>query len=39
MLSGKSYSESLRKAKLTLIENESTARPRFWASFVLIGAN
>lgn len=39
MLSGKNYSESLRNAKLTLIENESTARPRSWASFVLIGSD
>ena len=28
MLSGKSYSESLRQAKLNLIKNEITARPR-----------
>ena len=39
MLSGKSYSESLRQAKLNLIKNEITARPRSWASFILIGAN
>ncbi len=39
MLAGKSYSESLKKAKLTLIKNESTARPRSWASFVLIGSD
>ena len=39
MLSGKSYAESLRQAKLSLIKNESTARPRSWASFVLIGSD
>lgn len=38
-LSGKSYSESLREAKLSLIKNSSTSRPRSWASFVLIGGN
>jgi len=39
VLSGKNYSKALQQAKLTLIENESTARPRSWASFVLIGSN
>ena len=37
MLSGKSYSESLRQAKLKLISIPSSARPRSWASFLLIG--
>ena len=37
MLSGKSYSESLRKAKLKLISDPISARPRSWASFLLIG--
>lgn len=37
MLSGYSYAGSLRNAKLRLIENQATARPRSWASFVLIG--
>jgi CHAT domain-containing protein len=39
MLSNKTYAESLRQAKLMLIENELTARPRSWASFVLVGTN
>lgn len=39
MISGKSYSESLREAKLKLIENNITARPRSWAGFLLVGAN
>lgn len=37
MISGKSYCESLRAAKLKLIENNITARPRSWAGFLLIG--
>ncbi|MEJ5262987.1 MAG: CHAT domain-containing tetratricopeptide repeat protein [Ignavibacterium sp.] len=37
MISGKSYSESLRAAKLKLIENNLTSRPRSWAGFLLIG--
>lgn len=39
MISGKTYSESLRQAKLKLIGNEITARPRSWAGFLLIGVN
>jgi len=39
MISGKSYSESLRQAKLKLIKNEVTARPRSWAGFLLIGSD
>ena len=39
MISGKSYSESLRQAKLKLIKNEVTARPRSWAGFLLIGVD
>ena len=39
MLSGESYSESLREAKLKLISNPSSARPRSWASFVLVGSD
>jgi CHAT domain-containing protein/tetratricopeptide (TPR) repeat protein len=39
MLSGNSYAESLRNAKLSLIENPATARPRSWASFVLVGTD
>ncbi|WP_337873489.1 CHAT domain-containing protein, partial [Ignavibacterium sp.] len=37
MISGKTYSESLRTAKLKLIENKITSRPRSWAGFLLIG--
>ncbi len=39
MISGKTYSESLRQAKLKLISNEVTARPRSWAGFLMIGVN
>ena len=39
MISGKTYSESLRLAKLKLIENNLTTRPRSWAGFLLIGVN
>ncbi len=35
----KNYTESLRQAKLSLIKNNLTARPRSWAGFVLIGGN
>ncbi|QQS36612.1 MAG: CHAT domain-containing protein [Ignavibacteriales bacterium] len=35
----KNYSESLRHAKLNLIKDNLTARPRSWAGFVLIGGN
>jgi len=34
---GYSYSESLRQAKLSMIENPATAAPRNWAAFVLHG--
>jgi CHAT domain-containing protein len=37
VLEGKSYSESLRQAKLALLEKESTANPHFWAPYLLIG--
>lgn len=37
MISGKTYSESIRDAKLKLIKKEITARPRSWAAFLLIG--
>ncbi len=36
MLLGKSYSASLRQAKLELINNPQTAFPKFWGGFVLI---
>lgn len=39
MISGKSYAESLRQAKLKLVSNSLTARPRSWAGFLLIGVN
>jgi CHAT domain-containing protein/Tfp pilus assembly protein PilF len=39
MLSGKTYAESLRRTKLSLINDESTARPHSWAGFLLIGAD
>lgn len=39
MISGKTYSESLRKAKLKMINNEITARPRSWGGFLLIGSD
>ncbi len=39
MLTGKSYSESLRQAKLKLILQPASSRPRSWAGFVLIGSD
>ncbi|MEM7102048.1 MAG: CHAT domain-containing tetratricopeptide repeat protein [Bacteroidota bacterium] len=33
----KTYSKALRAAKLKAINNEKTAAPRYWSSFVLIG--
>ncbi|MEM6964720.1 MAG: CHAT domain-containing tetratricopeptide repeat protein, partial [Bacteroidota bacterium] len=37
VLTGKSYSESLRDAKLKLLEKEATASPHFWSPYLLIG--
>lgn len=37
ILKGDDYSGSLRKAKLTMLQNPKTAFPRLWASFILIG--
>jgi CHAT domain-containing protein len=37
MLEGETYTESLRLAKLKLIENPKTAMPYFWSSFLIIG--
>ncbi len=37
MLSGRSYSESLRKAKLAMIKNPQTCAPSQWSAFVLFG--
>lgn len=39
IIKGNSYSESLRQAKLKLIKDEKTARPRSWAGFLLIGSD
>lgn len=36
-LATKDYSQSLRQAKLKMLDNPTTANPRFWAPFVLIG--
>ncbi|MGH7496874.1 MAG: CHAT domain-containing protein [bacterium] len=37
ILAGKNYAAALRAAKLKLIENERTAFPASWSSFVLVG--
>jgi len=37
VLSDKSYSKSLRKVKLRMIEDINTSYPKNWSSFVLIG--
>ncbi|MFQ5633019.1 MAG: CHAT domain-containing protein, partial [bacterium] len=37
VVSGKSYSAALREAKLKMIEDEFTAFPVLWSSFILIG--
>ncbi len=37
ILVGKSYATALRQAKLNLIQQEKTAFPNSWSSFVLIG--
>ena len=37
IFSGKSYSESLRNAKRELISKKSTAFPKNWAGFILLG--
>ena len=39
VIKGESYSKSLRRAKLKLIENEATAFPANWAGFTLVGVN
>lgn len=37
--SGYNYSQALRKAKLKLIEDKISARPRLWAGFLLVGSD
>lgn len=37
LLRGKTYSKSLRSAKLKMIRREKTAHPRKWSGFVLVG--
>lgn len=37
IIAGETYSSSLRKAKLKMIQDESTAFPANWAGFILIG--
>lgn len=37
ILKGKVYSESLREAKIRLINDPKTAFPHFWGGFVLVG--
>ena len=39
MLSGRDYGKALRNAKLKIIANPITARPRTWASFIMIGTD
>jgi len=37
ILSGRSYSQSLREAKLSMLSHQATAFPKSWSGFVLIG--
>lgn len=37
VLEGENYATSLRRAKLQLLESESTASPHYWSPFLLIG--
>lgn len=37
VLEGEDYATSLRRAKLKLLESESTASPHYWSPFLLIG--
>ncbi|MFK7934813.1 MAG: CHAT domain-containing protein, partial [Saprospiraceae bacterium] len=37
LLKNNDYASSLRQAKLNLINNEATASPHFWSSYLLIG--
>jgi len=37
ILTGKTYSEALRKVKLKMIKNTSTSFPKTWSSFMLAG--
>lgn len=37
ILNGKTYSKSLRDAKVNMIKNSKNVMPRFWSSFILFG--
>jgi len=37
VLDGSSYAQALREAKLNMIQNESTAYPKLWSGYMLIG--
>jgi CHAT domain-containing protein len=39
LLKGVSYSESLQKTKLKMLKDNSTAFPKYWGAFVLMGTN
>jgi CHAT domain-containing protein len=39
ILNGYTYTGALRKAKLTLMNNDKTAFPKFWSGFTLLGIN
>ncbi len=39
IIGGDTYSNALRKAKLSLIQNEATSFPANWAGFTLVGVN
>ncbi len=36
-LSGQSYTSAIRQAKLNMLTNKTTAQPKYWAAFVLMG--
>jgi CHAT domain-containing protein len=36
-IKNESYTKALRQAKLKMLQNPTTANPRYWAAFVLIG--
>ncbi len=37
LLSGKTYADALREAKLKILSNPKTAQPQYWAAWVLLG--